>query len=121
MSGPKPLSDTLALIQAGIEARRRKRIEAAARPGETFEQTDERLRAEDAAREQEEAQAKAKAREQKKIEVLKQQFEAAVIRRNKAEVKVSTIRLELWDLGITQDETSTIELELENIAYTEAE
>ena len=62
MSGPKPLSDTLALIQAGIEARRRKRIEAAARPGETFEQTDERLRAEDAAREQEEAQAKAKAR-----------------------------------------------------------
>lgn len=62
MSGPKPLGDTLALIQAGIEARRRKRIEAAARPGETFEQTDERLRAEDAAREQEEAQAKAKAR-----------------------------------------------------------
>ena len=42
MSGPKPLSDTLALIQAGIEARRRKRIEAEARPGETFEQTDER-------------------------------------------------------------------------------
>ena len=68
-----------------------------------------------------EAQAKAEARGQKKIEVLKQQFEAAVIRRNKAEVKVSTIRLELWDLGITQDETSTIELELENIAYTEAE
>ena len=62
MSGPKPRGDTLALIQAGIEARRRKRIEAAARPGETFEQTDERLRAEDAAREQEEAQAKAKAR-----------------------------------------------------------
>lgn len=59
MSGPKPLGDTLALIQAGIEARRRKRIEAAARPGETFEQTDERLRAEDAAREQEEARAAA--------------------------------------------------------------
>ena len=62
MSGPKPLSDTLALIQAGIEARRRKRIEAAAHPGETFEQTETRLRAEDAARDQEEAQAKAKAR-----------------------------------------------------------
>ena len=68
-----------------------------------------------------EAQAKAEAREQKKIEVLKQQFEAAVIRRNKAEAKVSTIRLELWDLGVTQDETSAIEIELENIAYTEAE
>ncbi|MCP1680699.1 replication initiator protein A [Kerstersia gyiorum] len=62
MSGPKPLSDTLALIQAGIEARHRKRIEAAARPGETFEQAETRLRAEDAAREQEEAQAQAKAR-----------------------------------------------------------
>ena len=62
MIGPKRLNDTLAQIEAGIEARRRKRIEAAARPGETFEQTEERLRAEDAAREQEEAQAKAKAR-----------------------------------------------------------
>ncbi|MFZ2391179.1 replication initiator protein A [Rhodoferax sp.] len=61
MSGPKSLGDTLALIQAGIAARRRKRIEAAARPGETYEQTDARLSAEDAAREQEEAQAKAKA------------------------------------------------------------
>ena len=68
-----------------------------------------------------EAQAKAAEREQKKIEVLRQQFEAAVIRRNKAEVKVSTIRLELWDLGVTQDKTSAIEIELENIAYTEAE
>ena len=68
-----------------------------------------------------EAQAKAEAREQKKIEVLKQQFEAAVIRRNNAEAKVSTIRLELWDLGVTQDKTSAIEIELENIAYTEAE
>ena len=36
-----------------------------------------------------EAQAKAEAREQKKIEVLKQQFEAAVIRQNKAEAKVN--------------------------------
>ena len=68
-----------------------------------------------------EAQAKAEARGQKKIEVLKQQFEAAVIRRNKAEVKVSTIRLELWDLGITQDKTAAIEIELENRDYTEAE
>ena len=68
-----------------------------------------------------EAQAKAEAREQKKIEVLKQQFEAAIIRQNKAEAKVSTIRLELWDLGVTQDETAAIEIELENIAYTEAE
>lgn len=68
-----------------------------------------------------EAQAKAEAREQKKIEVLKQQFEAAVIRQNKAEAKVSTIRLELWDLGVTQNETSAIEIELENRDYTEAE
>ena len=68
-----------------------------------------------------EAQAKAEAREQKKIEVLKQQFEAAVIRWIKAETKVSTIRLELWDLGITQDETAAIEIELENRDYTEAE
>ena len=68
-----------------------------------------------------EAQAKAEAREQKKIEVLKQQFEAAVIRKNKAEAKVNTIRQEFFNLGITQDETNAIEIELENIAYTEAE
>lgn len=61
-NGPKPLGESLARIQAGIEARHRKRVEAAARPGETFEQAEIRLRAEDAAREQEEAQAQAKAR-----------------------------------------------------------
>ena len=68
-----------------------------------------------------EAQAKAEAREQKKIEVLRQQFEAAVIRKNKAEAKVSTIRGELFDLGVPLAEVAAIELELENIAYTEAE
>jgi plasmid replication initiation protein len=61
-NGPKPLGESLARIQAGIEARHRKRVEAAARPGETFEQAETRLRAEDAAREQEEAQAQAKMR-----------------------------------------------------------
>ena len=61
-NGPKLLGESLARLQAGIEARHRKRVEAAARPGETFEQAETRLRAEDAAREQEEAQAKAKAR-----------------------------------------------------------
>ena len=68
-----------------------------------------------------EAQAKAEAREQKKIEVLKQQFEAAVIRRNKAEAKVSTIRQELIELGVSPGEATAIEIELENSAYTEAE
>ena len=68
-----------------------------------------------------EAQAKAEAREQKKIEVLKQQFEAAVIRRNKAKAKVYAIREELFDLGTTRDETDAIENELANIAYAEAE
>lgn len=61
-NGPKLLGESLARLQAGIEARHRKRVEAAARPGETFEQAETRLRAEDAAREQEEAQAQAKAR-----------------------------------------------------------
>jgi plasmid replication initiation protein len=56
--GGDALDQSLARLQAGIEARRRKRIEAAARPGETFDQTHERLRAEDAAREKGEAQAK---------------------------------------------------------------
>lgn len=59
---PKLLGESLARLQAGIEARHRKRVEAAARPGETFEQAETRLRAEDAAREQEEAQTKAKTR-----------------------------------------------------------
>ena len=68
-----------------------------------------------------EAQAKAEAREQKKIEVLKQQFEAAIIRQNKAEAKVSTIRQELIDLGVSPGEATAIEIELENSAYTEAE
>ena len=61
-NGPKPLGESLARIKAGIEARHRKRVEAATRPGETFEQAETRLRAEDAEREQEEAQARAKAR-----------------------------------------------------------
>ena len=68
-----------------------------------------------------EAQAKAEAREQKKIEVLKQQFEAAVIRRNNAEAKADTIQQELFDLGVPLAEVAAIENELENIAYTEAE
>ena len=68
-----------------------------------------------------EAQAKAAEREQRKIEVLKQQFEAAVIRQNKAQAKVSTIRLELFDLGVTPDEAADIEFKLENIAYPGAE
>ena len=65
-SGPKQIGDalgqSLARLQVNIEARHRKRVEAEARPGETFEQAETRLRAEDAAREQEEAQAQAKAR-----------------------------------------------------------
>ena len=68
-----------------------------------------------------EAQAKAEARGQKKIEVLKQQFEAAVIRQINAGTKAHTLRQELFDLGITQDETNAIEIELENRDYTEAE
>ena len=68
-----------------------------------------------------EAQAKAEAREQKKIEQLKQQFEAAVIRQNKAEAKVNTIRQELNDLGVSPGEVAAIEIEFDNIAYTEAE
>lgn len=68
-----------------------------------------------------EAQAKAEAREQKKIEVLKQQFEAAVIRRNKAEAKADTIQQELFDLGVPLAEVAAIENKLEHITYPEAE
>ena len=68
-----------------------------------------------------EAQAKAEAREQKKIEVLKQQFEAAVIRQIKADAKVYTIRQELFDLGVPQDVVAAIETKLVNTAYAEAE
>ena len=68
-----------------------------------------------------EAQAKAEAREQKKIEVLMQQFDAAAIRQHKAEVKVNTIRQELFALGVSPDEAAAIEIKLEDSAYTEAE
>ena len=68
-----------------------------------------------------EAQAKADAREQKKIEVLKQQFEAAVIRQIKADTKAHALRQELFDLGVPLAEVAAIENELENITYTEAE
>lgn len=61
-NGPKLLGESLARLQADIEARYRKRVKAAARPGETFEQAETRLRAKDAAREKEEAQADAKER-----------------------------------------------------------
>ena len=68
-----------------------------------------------------EAQAKAEAREQKKIEVLMQQFDAAAIRQHKAEVKVNTIRQELFALGVSPDEAAAIEFELANRDYTGAE
>lgn len=64
-NGPKQIGDALggalARLQAGIEKRHRKRIEAAARPGESFAQAESRLRAEDAAKEREAAQEKERA------------------------------------------------------------
>lgn len=42
------LEAALARLQAGIKERQRKRVEAGARPGETYEQTEARLRDEDA-------------------------------------------------------------------------
>jgi len=60
--GPRAIGDTLGdsltRLKATIDAKHRKRVEAAARPGETFAQAERRVRAEDAAREQEEAEAK---------------------------------------------------------------
>ena len=68
-----------------------------------------------------EAQAKAEARGQKKIEVLKQQFEAAIIRRNNAEAKADTIQQELFDRGVPLAEVAAISSVMDHIAYTEAE
>lgn len=51
------LAATLARIQ-GIKERHRQRVETAAWPGETYEQTETRLRNEDAEKEQREARAK---------------------------------------------------------------
>ena len=57
MNGPKPIGDAfggaLARLQATVAEKHRKRVEAAARPGETFAQAESRLRAEDAAKERE--------------------------------------------------------------------
>lgn len=52
------LDAALARLQVGIKERHRQRVEAAARPGETYEQTAARLRDEDAEKEQREARAK---------------------------------------------------------------
>ena len=56
-NGPKPIGDAfdgaLARLQATVAGKHRKRVEAAARPGETFAQAESRLRAEDAAKERE--------------------------------------------------------------------
>lgn len=64
-NGPKQIGDalggSLARLQAGIAERHRKRVEAAARPGESFAQAESRLRAEDAAKEREAAQEKERA------------------------------------------------------------
>lgn len=67
-NGPKPvgavlggLDATLARLKAGIAEKHRKRVEAAARPGESFAQAEGRLRADDAAKEQEAAQEKQRA------------------------------------------------------------
>lgn len=62
MNGPKPIGDAfggaLARLQATVAEKHRKRVEAAARPGETFAQAESRLRAEDAAKESDAAQEK---------------------------------------------------------------
>lgn len=68
-----------------------------------------------------EAQAKAEAREQKKIEQLKQQFEAFVIRQNKASAKAYAIRQELLDLGATSGEIDEIVVNAELVDEPEAE
>ena len=68
-----------------------------------------------------EAQAKAEAREQKKIEQLKQQFEAAVIRQNKADAKAYALRRELIDLGATPGEIDEIVINAELVDEPEAE
>ncbi|MBN3201300.1 MULTISPECIES: replication initiator protein A [Pseudomonadota] len=67
-NGPKQIGDalggldgTLARLKANIEQKHRKRVEAAARPGESFAQAESRLRAEDAAKEREAAQEKERA------------------------------------------------------------
>lgn len=51
------LNATLARWEQGIKERHRQRVEAAARPGETYEHTEARLRDEDAEKEQREEQA----------------------------------------------------------------
>ena len=55
------LNGSLARLQVRIAEQHRKTVEAAARPGESFSQTESRLRAESAAKEQEAAQEKARA------------------------------------------------------------
>ncbi len=61
-NGPKQigdaLGDSLDRLKIGIAKRHRDRVEAAARPGESFAQAESRLRAEDAAKEREAAQEK---------------------------------------------------------------
>lgn len=67
-SGPKPigavlggLDGSLARLKGGIAEKHRKRLEAAARPGELFAQAESRVRAGDAAKEREAAQEKERA------------------------------------------------------------
>lgn len=64
-NGPKQigdaLGDSLDRLKIGIAKRHREKVEAAARPGETFAQAESRLRAEDAAKEREVAQEKERA------------------------------------------------------------
>lgn len=55
MSGPKPIGEqadalmtSLARLQKTVQERHRQRVEKAARPGETYEQADARIKAEDA-------------------------------------------------------------------------
>lgn len=58
----KTLEDSLAQLQKNLIERRRKRVEAEAWPGETFDQTAARLREEDARKEEEKAREEAERR-----------------------------------------------------------
>lgn len=67
-NGPKHIGDSLggldgslARLKATVAEKHRKRVEAAARPGESFAQAESRLRGEDAAKEREAAQEKERA------------------------------------------------------------
>lgn len=114
MSGPKPIGEqadalmtSLARLQKTVQERHRQRVEKAARPGETYEQADARIKAEDAQKEEREAREKLAAQTAASAAVTK--LPATIRKAPKGDEQADFFVPALYDVG-TKDSRSIMDV-----------